>query len=155
TWITQASDPMKLLAIVVNYRTPKMSLDAVRTLLAALENVAGAEVVVVDNDSQDGSFEILSRGVATLGRSGGVPVKVVASGRNGGFAYGVNVGVRHGLKSKHRPDYFYLLNSDAFPDPSAVRELVQLFEREPRAGIAGSYVYGSDGRPHQTAFRFP
>jgi GT2 family glycosyltransferase len=146
---------MKLLAIVVNYRTPKMTLDAVRTLLTALETVAGAEVVVVDNDSQDGSFEILSRGVATLGRPGAAPVKVIASGRNGGFAYGVNVGLRHGLKSKSVPDYFYLLNSDAFPDPSAVRELLALFEREPRAGIAGSYVYGSDGRPHQTAFRFP
>jgi N-acetylglucosaminyl-diphospho-decaprenol L-rhamnosyltransferase len=146
---------MKLLAIVVNYRTPTMTLDAVRTLLAALENVADPQIVVVDNDSQDGSFEILSRGVTTLGRPGGAPVTVVASGRNGGFAYGVNVGIRHGLKSKSPPDYFYLLNSDAFPDPSAVRELLQLFERQPRAGIAGSYVYGSDGQPHQTAFRFP
>src|SRR5262249_22041533 len=126
-----------------------------RTLLVALENVAGAEIFVVDNDSQDGSFEILSRGAGALTRSGGPPVKVIASGRNGGFAYGVNVGIRHGLKSRPAPDYFYLLNSDAFPDPSAVRRLVQLFEREPRAGIAGSYVYGSDGQPHQTAFRFP
>jgi GT2 family glycosyltransferase len=146
---------MKLLAIVVNYRTPKMTLDAVRTLLAALESIADAEVVVVDNDSQDGSFEILSRGVATLCRPGSAPVKVIASGKNGGFAYGVNVGIRHGLKSKSVPDFFYLLNSDAFPDPSAVRELLQIFQREPRAGIAGSYVYGRDGRPHQTAFRFP
>jgi N-acetylglucosaminyl-diphospho-decaprenol L-rhamnosyltransferase len=155
TWNPEKSDPMKLLAIIVNYRTPKMTLDAVRTLLAALEDVEGAEVAVVDNDSQDGSFEILSRGVAALTRPGGTPVKVIASGRNGGFAYGVNVGVRYGFKSKAPPDFFYLLNSDAFPDPSAVRELLALFDREPRAGIAGSYVYGSDGRPHQTAFRFP
>ena len=145
---------MKLLAIVVNYRTPTMTLDAVH-LLAALEDVPNAEIVVVDNDSQDGSFEILSRGAGDLGPSGGAPVKVIASGRNGGFAYGVNVGARYGFKSKAPPDFFYLLNSDAFPDPSAVRELLQLFEREPRAGIAGSYVYGSDGHPHQTAFRFP
>jgi GT2 family glycosyltransferase len=146
---------MKLLAIVVNYRTAPMTLDAVRTLLAALEDVPDAEIVVVDNDSQDGSFETMSRGVATLVRPGTAPVHVIASGRNGGFAYGVNVGVRYGLQSEAPPDFFYLLNSDAFPDPSAVRELLQLFAREPRAGIAGSYVYGDDGQPHQTAFRFP
>jgi GT2 family glycosyltransferase len=132
-----------------------MTLDAVGALLAALEEIPGAEVVIVDNDSQDGSFEILAEGIRTLGRPKSASVTVIQSGRNGGFAFGVNVGVRHGFMATPVPDYFYLLNSDAFPDPSAVRELVRLFERHPRAGIAGSYVYGRDGRPHQTAFRFP
>jgi GT2 family glycosyltransferase len=36
-----------------------------------------------------------------------------------------------------------------------VRGLVDFLEREPRAGIVGSYVHGVDGLPHQTAFRFP
>jgi N-acetylglucosaminyl-diphospho-decaprenol L-rhamnosyltransferase len=146
---------MKLLAIIVNYRTAKMTIDALRTLLAALDDQPGAEVVVVDNDSQDGSFATLSAAARTFARTGRTPVKVIAAGKNGGFAYGVNEGVRYGLASSSVPDYFYLLNSDAFPDPNAIRELVRLFEREPRAGIAGSYVYGSDGMPHQTAFRFP
>jgi GT2 family glycosyltransferase len=146
---------MKLLAIIVNYRTAKMTIDALRTLLAALDDQPGAEVVVVDNDSQDGSFAKLSAAARTFARTGRTPVKVIAAGKNGGFAYGVNEGIRYGLASSSVPDYFYLLNSDAFPDPNAVRELVRLFEREPRAGIAGSYVYGADGMPHQTAFRFP
>jgi N-acetylglucosaminyl-diphospho-decaprenol L-rhamnosyltransferase len=182
---------MKVLAIVVNYRTAKMTLAAVRALLAALEDVPGAEVVIVDNDSQDGSFEILSEAARTFGREGLAPVEVIATKKNGGFGYGVNAGVRHGLSpagaaasrcgtpggvehpegldfaaslardfaasssASSVPDFFYLLNSDAFPDPSAVRELLRFFARHPRAGIAGSYVYGEDGHPHQTAFRFP
>ena len=191
---------MKLLAIVVNYRTAKMTLDAVRALLAALEGIPGAEVVIVDNDSQDGSFEILSEAARTFGRQGLAPVEVIATKKNGGFGYGVNAGVRYGFSpagaaasrceplraaAEHPkgwntrrggtpegvehpegwdfaassassvPDYFYLLNSDAFPDPNAVRELLRFFARHPRAGIAGSYVYGRDGQPHQTAFRFP
>src|SRR5438874_10054485 len=113
---------MKFLAIVVNYRTPEMTLDAVRALLAALEGVPDPEVVIVDNDSQDGSFEFLAEGIRTLARPGSAPVTVLQSGENGGFAFGVNVGVRHGFMAKPAPDYLYLLNSDAFPDPSAIRE---------------------------------
>jgi GT2 family glycosyltransferase len=144
---------MKVLAIVVNYCTAEMTLDAVRSLLAALESIPESEVVIVDNDSQDGSFERLSRVARTF--AGPRRVTVLASDKNGGFGYGVNVGVRYGLSLPAPPDYFYLLNSDAFPDPSAVRELLYLFTREPRAGIAGSYIYGVDGMPHVTAFHFP
>ena len=151
----QKASPMRLLAIIVNYRTAPMTLDAVRTLLAALEDIPDAEIVVVDNDSQDGSFAALSEGARTFARAHRTPVTVLASGRNGGFAYGVNAGIRYGLASSRVPDCFYLLNSDAFPDPNAVRELLRLLERKPKAGIVGSYVYGADGMPHQTAFRFP
>jgi N-acetylglucosaminyl-diphospho-decaprenol L-rhamnosyltransferase len=146
---------MKVLAIIVNYRTAQMTIDAVQTLLAALEGVSEPEVVIVDNDSNDGSFESLSTAARTLARTMHTPIKVIDSGRNGGFAYGVNVGVRYGLASRSVPDFFYLLNSDAFPDPSAVRELLLLHQRLPKVGIVGSYVYGNDGHPHQTAFRFP
>jgi GT2 family glycosyltransferase len=142
---------MKMQAIIVNYRTAEMTLDAVRALLVALERVPDSHVVVVDNDSQDGSYEKLARAARAMGGR----VTVLASDKNGGFGYGVNVGVRFGLASRSPADYFYLLNSDAFPDPSAIGELLHVLEREPRAGIAGSYIYGLDGLPHQTAFRFP
>jgi len=144
---------MKLEAIIVNYRTADMTLDAVHALMGALERVPHSEIVVVDNDSQDGSYEKLLRGARTL--RGSSRVTVLPAEKNGGFGYGVNVGVRYGLSSASPPDYFYLLNSDAFPDPSAVGELIHVFEREPSVGIAGSYIYGLDGLPHQTAFRFP
>jgi GT2 family glycosyltransferase len=146
---------MRILAIVVNYRTAHMTLNAVRSLLAALEELPGAEVVIVDNDSRDGSFELMTEVTRTFGEVAKTSVHVVASEKNGGFAYGVNVGVRYGLSATSPPDFFYLLNSDAFPDPRAVRELRLVFDRQPRAGIAGSYIYGNDGQPHQTAFRFP
>lgn len=146
---------MKLLGIVVNYRTPEMTLDAVRALLAALQDVPGSEVVIVDNDSRDGSFETMAAGIRAFDPVKNAPVTLIAAEKNGGFAYGVNTGVKFGLSSCEPPDFFYLLNSDAFPDPSAIRELLRLFDWNARAGIAGSYIYGSDGLPHQTAFRFP
>jgi hypothetical protein len=54
-----------------------------------------------------------------------------------------------------RPDYVYLLNSDAFPDAMAIRLLLEHLEATPATGFAGSYIHGPDGAPHHTAFRFP
>lgn len=136
-----------ILTVILNYKTAAMTL---RSVQAALREMAGidGEIVVVDNQSQDGSFEALS---------GQVPpgVRVIQAGRNGGFGAGNNVGIRAGLSDGRRPDYIYVLNSDAFPDPGAIRHLMETLERTPDAGFAGSYIHGEDGTPHLTTFRFP
>ena len=80
---------------------------------------------------------------------------MVAAGRNGGYGAGNNVGIRAGLSGGGRPDYVYILNSDAFPDAGAIRRLVDDLEGHPDVGFAGSYIHGPDGEPHATAFRFP
>ena len=45
-----------VLAVLLNYRTALMTLKAADAALEAMAGIAG-ELVVVDNDSQDGSFE--------------------------------------------------------------------------------------------------
>src|SRR5690349_13625124 len=130
-----------------------MTLRCLDSLMLELEGIPDARVSIVDNDSQDGSLEKLSAGVQERGLS--ERVKVFASGRNGGFAYGVNFGVRPALTGPDAAEYFYLLNSDAFPEPGSVKRLVDFLDQHPEAGIAGSYIHGPEGTPHETAFRFP
>jgi hypothetical protein len=144
---------VKLLSVIVNYRTAEMTLKALEALLAELESFPEARVVIVDNDSRDGSFERLRDAVRERGH--GTRVSVVASERNGGFAYGNNFAIRPALASADPPDYVYLLNSDAFPERGAVKRLVDFLDGHPNAGIAGSFIHGVDGEYHQTAFRFP
>ena len=55
-----------LLTIILNYKTAEMTLQSAETALAAMEGIAG-EIVIVDNDSQDGSFETMSTQVAARG----------------------------------------------------------------------------------------
>jgi len=145
----------RLLTILLNWRTPDMTLRAVADALAALEGIEGA-LVVVDNDSGDGSFEKLSQAVAAKGWDKGPQrVRVLQSGHNGGFGAGNNFGIRAGMPDGARPDYVYILNSDAFPDHQAIRALLDHLESHPKTGFAGSYIHGPDGAPHRTAFRFP
>lgn len=143
-----------VLTVILNFRTPEMTIEATETAVREMEGVAG-EIVVVDNASGDGSFETIRAAVKAHGWEEGDRVRVVASERNGGYGAGNNVGIRAGLSTGARPDYVYILNSDAFPDPGAIRHLVGYLKAHPEAGFVGSYIHGPDGEPHMTAFRFP
>ncbi|WP_431297627.1 glycosyltransferase family 2 protein [Tabrizicola sp. BL-A-41-H6] len=138
-----------VLTVILNWRTPDMTLRAVAAAEVAMAGIDGA-IAVVDNDSGDGSFETLSEAFRGHDR-----VRVVQAGRNGGFGAGNNVGIRLGLPDGSRPTYTYVLNSDAFPEPEAIRILMAHLERHPRAGLAGSLIFGTDGETHRTSFRFP
>lgn len=145
----------RVLTVILNWRTPEMTLRSVEAALAALDGIAGA-LVVVDNDSGDGSYERMAAEVAARGWDRGPQaVRVLQSGRNGGFGAGNNFGIRAGLPDGSRPDYVYILNSDAFPAPGAIRALLDHLEAHPATGFAGSFIHGPDGVPHRTAFRFP
>lgn len=138
-----------VLCVILNWRTADMTRRATEAALAAMEGVNGA-ITIVDNDSQDGSFEGLQ-----LAFAGDPHVRVLQSGRNGGYGAGNNVGIRAGLPGGVVPDYVYILNSDAFPAPDAIRVLRDYLDMHPKAGFAGSLIHGDDGHAHTTAFRFP
>ncbi|MDJ0823304.1 MAG: glycosyltransferase family 2 protein [Paracoccaceae bacterium] len=144
----------RILIISLNYRTPEMTLRSVRAALRAMEGLR-AEIVVVDNDSGDGSFEVMQTALQTEDWAQGAPIRLVQSGHNGGFGAGNNVGLRMAMTDGGAPDYCYILNSDAFPAPDALRLLVDHLETHPEAGFSGSYIHGLEGDPHVTAFRFP
>ena len=144
-----------LLTVILNWRTPDMTIKAAEAALAALAGIDGG-LVIVDNHSGDGSFEHLCQQVVARGwNTGRQSVRVLQSGRNGGFGAGNNFGIRAGLPDGARPDLVYILNSDAFPEPGAIRALLDHLSAHPETGFAGSHIYGDDGQPHRTAFRFP
>ncbi len=138
-----------VLCVILNWRTPEMTLKAAQAAIMAMKGIDGA-ITLVDNDSQDGSFEAMTEAARDWPR-----VRVLQSGRNGGYGAGNNHGIRAGLPDGSRPDYIYILNSDAFPAPDAVGALVEYLESHPEAGFAGSQIHGPRGETHTTAFRFP
>lgn len=145
---------MKVLTVIVNYRTPELTCKSIHAAVHASAAVPGeTKIVVVDNDSRDGSFERISEMVKREGWPDRVEVR--ASDRNGGFGYGNNFAMRPALASADPPDYVYLLNPDAFPAEDALVKLLSYMDANPSAGIAGSSIHGVDGRSHETAFRFP
>ncbi len=150
---------MKLAVIILNFRTPDMTVDAITATVAALVHVPFEwSITVVDNDSGDGSEDRLRAACLQeqqKNTQGWDRIEVLQSGNNGGFGAGNNVGIRHVMMQDDELEYIYILNSDAFPEEQALIELVNFLDNNSDYGIAGSYIFGTDGEPHITAFRFP
>ncbi|MEX0304290.1 MAG: glycosyltransferase family 2 protein [Leisingera sp.] len=144
----------RILTILLNYRTPDMTLQAAEAALREMEDLSG-ELLIIDNGSDDGSFDRIRAGAEARGWLDGGRLRLHASPVNGGFGAGMNIGFQMGLSDGSAPEFYYLLNSDAFVQGSTMRTLRDFLLESPGAGLAGSYVRGTDWVPHRTAFRFP
>jgi hypothetical protein len=113
-------------AIVLNYNGRGFVEESVQSLLD--QDLEGLEVLVVDNDSTDGSAEELARRF-------GSRIRLVRAARNLGFGGGNNLGIRHA-----RGRYLVLLNNDAVAAPSFARELVAAAETDSRIGMVAARV---------------
>ena len=135
----------KLVIIILNYKTPELVVDCLNSLENQIE--PGIEVVIVDNDSNDGSAERIS-GQITLNNWGSWS-RVLCSPVNGGFAAGNNFALK-----TINADAYILLNSDTIVLPGAISELLRAMEENPKAGLIGPAMDGQDGKLDTSTFRF-
>lgn len=97
---------MDLSVIIVNYKSPRLVLDCLRTLLPSV-GLVQMEVIVVDNGSEDDSEMLI--------RTAFPQIKWIQTGYNSGFARGNNAGIR---VAQGRT--VLLLNSDTLNEENAV-----------------------------------
>ena len=123
---------------VADFSAPAVSVIVVtwncrEYLAGCLESVVPAgEVVVVDNDSRDGTAEYVARDWPA--------VRLLCPGRNLGFAAANNLGI-----GVARGAFLLLLNPDTVCDAATVHRLVDFLRAHPKAGIVGPAVVNSDG----------
>ncbi|MEQ8541382.1 MAG: glycosyltransferase family 2 protein [Coleofasciculus sp. D1-CHI-01] len=149
---TQPNPPYPLLIVILNYRTPGMTIDCLRSLVDEVPSLAGTRVVVTDNASGDGSVEQIITAIETEDWSDWA--SVMPLDHNGGYAFGNNAAIRPALESTNPPPYILLLNPDTIARPHAIKTLVNFMNEHPDVGIAGSRLEDPDGTPQRSAFRF-
>ena len=142
-----------ILVVIVHYKTPALIIDCLRSLEAEVCGHGNASVVVVDNQSQDGSVARIAEAVRSEGWSQWV--RLIESPVNGGFAYGNNHVIGPALASATPPDYFWLLNPDTKIYSGSMTSLVDFLAAHPKAGLAGSAIEEQPGVLWPYAFRFP
>ncbi|MFA5785665.1 MAG: glycosyltransferase family 2 protein [Actinomycetota bacterium] len=126
---------------VVTWNTAELTGRALRRLL---DTDQGCElrVLVRDNASSDGTPEWLAREV---------PEAEIEVGReNLGFAAGVNR-----LLARSRAPWLFLLNSDAWPRPGAIRTLVDTALDHPRAAAVAPRIEDPEGNLERSTYPFP
>ncbi|MFF3063306.1 glycosyltransferase family 2 protein [Oerskovia sp. NPDC057915] len=102
-------------AVVVNWNGEDLLAACLGSLVRQDLPPGALEIVVVDNDSHDGSVALVRQDFPA--------VRVVQNSTNRGFAGGVNAG----LDDLDAP-YVALLNNDARFDPEALRRMIDVLE---------------------------
>jgi GT2 family glycosyltransferase len=143
---------MKLLVVILNYRTTDLTIDCLRSLQGEVTASPGFRVAVRDNGSGGDALPRLQRAVARNGWASWA--EVTGSPSNLGFTGGNNAAIRTALGSADPPEYFLLLNSDTRVEAGALGALVDFMDSRPRAGIAGSALLSPDGAVQASPFRF-
>ena len=138
---------------IVNYRTAELTIDCLRALSSQVAVLANIHVIVLDNNSDDGSYVKLADAVILEGWSSWATV--LPLDRNGGFAFGNNACIRLAQASTETVDYIMLLNPDTVASPGAIRSLVDFMDAHPDVGIAGSQLKNANGSAECSAHTFP
>ena len=118
--------------ILVNFRGPDDTIEALTNLAALHWPKDRLEVVVVDNESGDDSVQRI--------RAAHPSVSIIESGSNLGFAGGCNRGV-----SASSGEFVAFLNSDARPDSGWIGEAMRAFDEDPAIGAVASRVLDWEG----------
>lgn len=106
--------------VVLNYNGEKIIEKNLKALLDLNYPKNSFEIIVVDNNSQDKSAEIIKDFERNYPQ-----IKFIALKKNIGFSAGNNIGIKS-AKGK----YVVLLNNDAFPDKNILKESVKVAEKE-------------------------
>jgi len=109
---------MKTLVVIVTY-------NGLKWLDKCLGSISGADVLVVDNASSDGSAEYIKEHFPT--------VKLIQNAENEGFTAANNKGFKYALEQGY--DYVYLMNQDAWLEPDTLSKLIEAAESNPDYAI--------------------
>lgn len=138
--------------ILLNYRGVDHTLGCLYSLKKL--DYLNYRIIIVDNDSQDGSLERLQDRVHAQPWQ----FHLIASTSNLGYSGGNNLGIRHALQEikeqgkKLENAYIWLLNNDTTVDPGALDALVE--EAQKTGGLVGSRLLNEDGSYQQVGSRF-
>ena len=125
----------KVCAILVTFNR----LDTLKTALEHVlaQTVKPATIVVVDNNSTDGTIEYLQS------VDGQNRIHCIFMDNNTGSAGAIAAGMDFGLTNNHKKyDYFWVLDDDTFYAPNALQDLVENIENSQFSmiGLHGAHI---------------
>jgi GT2 family glycosyltransferase len=139
--IEEGSVPVVVSVIIVNWNARNYLLQCLASLTPEVCRPS-MEIVVVDNDSSDGSPEAVEAQFPH--------VRLIRSGANLGFAKANNLGV-----ARSRGRYLAFVNSDVKVLKDCLSTLVDYCDQHPEVGMAGPRIIGGDGKLQRSCRGFP
>jgi GT2 family glycosyltransferase len=133
------SYPYAISGILISFNTRELLRESLQAFLEERERLprgVKAEILVVDNDSKDGSPEMVEREFSDAC----CPVRLIRSHVNLGFGMANNLAMEQA-----QGRFLVLLNSDAFLHAGALRLALEHIEASPGTALGGAKLVGRDG----------
>jgi len=133
--------------VIVSYNTKRITEDCIESISRSLTNTKiKYEIVLVDNDSHDGSAQTLQK----IAQNKAHRLLYFQTGSNLGFGRGNNFGVK-----KANGKYILLLNTDTIILNRAIEKLYDFYiKNEKKVHFLGSKLLNYDLTPQSSAGRF-
>jgi GT2 family glycosyltransferase len=131
---------MELSIVIVNWKVKDLLRNCLDSIFAQREP-GNFEVIVVDNNSKDGSEKLVQREFHQ--------VKLVRNEENLGFGRACNQGIRMA-----KGDFVLLLNPDTTVELDTLRNITNYMKSNARVGIGGCYLYNPDGKSQTSFYKF-
>ena len=138
------------LIITVNYNTALLCEHLINSICEHVLPSNQIRMVIVDNDSKDGSFEQLEAFIF----NNKIEFIDLVKNTNNGFAGGNNAGIRHALQQNLNFDQIWFLNPDTLVHKDTYRALSDVL-MDDRIDCAGSQLLNSHGDIQPSHFNFP
>ena len=123
----------KIAIILVNYNGKEHNEECIKSIFnSSYDNL---EVIVVDNDSKDGSPELLREQF-------GNKINLIMTGKNLGFSGANNIGISKALENGC--EYVVLLNNDTLIDKDLISNMIKASKEENNAVISPKIYYYDD-----------
>ena len=122
---------MKVSVIIINYNTFALTSNCIRSVINKTKGV-DYEIILVDNASSECDANDFLKEFPLI--------KLVKSDRNGGFAYGNNLGIAHS-----KGEYILLLNSDTILLEDSISKSVEYMQQRAGIGVLGCRMIFAEG----------
>jgi GT2 family glycosyltransferase len=142
---------MKLLIIIVNYRTPKLTVDCLASLADQINDVPDTRAIIVDNASGDDSVRLIENAITENKWDW---ASLIAAKANLGFAGGNNLAMDR-LLDHPEAKYVLLLNSDTIVGKDVLKHCYDRMASNPSIGILSCMLLNRDGSVQNVARRLP
>lgn len=121
----------KLSVVIVNYNVKYFLEQCLQSVFKATNDIE-AEIFVVDNNSVDGSVEMVKEKFP--------PVKLIANKDNKGFSKANNQAIENS-----KGEYVLLLNPDTVVEEETFRKVISFMDTHPEAGGLGVHMIDGKG----------
>ncbi|HPA25321.1 MAG TPA: glycosyltransferase family 2 protein [bacterium] len=132
---------MKLSIVILNYKTKNLVRECLTNILA-LNLKLTHEIIVVDNNSQDGLEKMISEEFSE--------VKFFQTGENKGCGAGNNWGVK-----KAWGEYVLIINPDVVVLSNSIEKLVNFLDNNQKVGLIAPKLLYPNREDQPSRYRFP